>query len=88
MFDCTALSLFYFDGHQFNAQFVSVVGLCEIVRIVDHAVATEHVDVLANGKIGGRIVLLFLEAHPGIDSVNCFFGQFLLFQQKREGISA
>lgn len=70
MLDGSFLALLDLDRHKLNAQLVSVVCFGEIISIIDNAVPSEDVDMLANCKILRRVILFLFETHSGVDSVD------------------
>lgn len=70
MFDGSFLALLDLDGHEFNAQLVSVVSFGEVVSIVDNAIPSKDVDMLTDGKILRRVEFFLLETHSRVDSVD------------------
>lgn len=74
MLDGSFLALLDLNRHEFNTQLVSVVSFGEVISIIDNAVPSEDVDMLADGKILRRVEFFLLETHSRVDSVDGLLG--------------
>lgn len=87
MLHCPTLDLLLLWEIELDAQFVSVVGLSEVIGIVDLAFPTKDVDGLSRGKIFRTVELFLLERHPWVDCIDRLLRHLLPRKHEREGVT-